>query len=74
MVRHMADLENGDDVGKILEPLVDGKIVLGAYVVRLEEGIVAGWPAIYDDELVRIVEYLSTPLEKGLYIVVGGFF
>ncbi len=74
MARRIVNLGNGEDLNRILEPLVDGKVVKGAYIVRLEEGLIAGWPIVYDDELIKIIEQLSIPMENGLYVVIGGFF
>ena len=59
--------------GEYLRLLVDGRIVTAAYLVRLEEGLVAGWPPeMLGDEVARLVEELSVPMEPGLYFLVGG--
>ena len=53
--------------------LVDGLVVRAAFLVRLEEGIVASWPpGSVDHEVLRLVDSLVIPLEPGLYIVLGG--
>ena len=53
--------------------LVDGLVVHSAYLVRLEEGIVASWPpGSVDREILGLVESLVVPLEPGLYVVLGG--
>lgn len=59
--------------GEYLKLLVDGRVVAAAYLVRLEEGVVAGWPPeALGGEVFRLVEELSLPLVPGLYFVVGG--
>ncbi len=53
--------------------LVDGDLIIGAYVIRLEEGIAYYWPPNAYDREARIVEdALSVPLRPGLYFIVGG--
>ncbi len=59
--------------GEYLKLLVDGRVVTAAYLVRLEEGVVAGWPPeALGGEIFRLVEELSVPMDPGLYFVVGG--
>ena len=59
--------------GEYLRLLVDGRVVKAAYLVRLEEGVVAGWPPeALGGEVFRLVEELSVPMNPGLYFVVGG--
>ena len=48
-------------------------MITAAYLVRLEEGVVAGWPPeALGGEVFRLVEELSVPMKPGLYFVVGG--
>ena len=60
---------------RFLEPLVDGTLVKGVYVVRLEEGLISWWPPELDKEINTLIANISVPMINGLYFVVGnGFF
>jgi len=58
---------------KFLEALVDGDLVKAAYVVKLEEGVVAYWPpGAMDEEVEALEDSLSVPMSPGIYFIVGG--
>ncbi len=58
---------------EFLELLVDGRVVTAAFLIRLEEGVIAYWPPeALDDEAAVTCDALSVPLKPGLYFVVGG--
>ena len=60
---------------RLLEPLVDGALVKGVYVVKLEEGLISWWPPKLDNEIKTLIANISVPMINGLYFVVGnGFF
>jgi hypothetical protein len=69
-------MESGQGIdNRVLEPLVDGTLVKGVYVVRLEEGLVSWWPPKLDNEINTLIANISVPMVNGLYFVIGnGFF
>ncbi|MEB3859662.1 MAG: hypothetical protein LRS43_00465 [Desulfurococcales archaeon] len=60
---------------RLLEPFVDGTLVKGVYIIKLEEGLVSWWPPQLDDEISTLIANISVPMVNGLYFVIGnGFF